>query len=208
MALLAVPDLTTVPAITSGSLQPTFKARMNEGGVASTKVMVVVSPGGAPVRCEAVFKNGPISNGEALCGLIRQHTHYSPAMDADGRPIFGVAYEWSQWRNAQWLGANVPEWDPVDLVFEVEKMPDGVGEMSTFRLALLVDGSGNVRHCRILDAPVSDQLVAILCRQAGSGLVTPTMDGNGKPVVAVGPYRVRLASKAFMVGMINRVRGR
>jgi hypothetical protein len=62
----------TLPVLRAGSLKPDFAAQMNEGGSAATKVKLVISPEGVPVRCDVAFSNGPQANGDCLYQVLLQ----------------------------------------------------------------------------------------------------------------------------------------
>jgi len=46
---IAAGNLMTLPVLETGSLKPTFKAEMNEGGSAAVERRVTVSPAGVPI---------------------------------------------------------------------------------------------------------------------------------------------------------------
>ena len=197
----------TLPVLRAGSLKPDFAAQMNEGGSAATKVKLVISPEGVPVRCDVAFSNGPQANGEALCATLRREARYSPALDENGKAIAGIAFVWSQWNQGKWLGAAAPDWDPVEVALEVNKIPSGFHEMQTFHLRLVVDSAGTVKRCEVEEARLSEQVKQLLCSEVNNENIPPALDENGKAIEAVRPVRVRLTSEAYNKKLMRRLRG-
>lgn len=197
----------TLPVLRAGSLKPDFAAQMNEGGSAATKVKLVISPEGVPVRCDVAFSNGPQANGEALCAMLRREARYSPALDENGKAIAGITFVWSQWKQGKWLGAAAPDWDPVEVGLQVNKIPPGFYEMQTFHLRLVVDPTGIVKRCEVEEARLSAQAQQLLCREVNRENIPPALDENGKAIDAVRPVRVRLTSEAYDKKLMRRLRG-
>jgi hypothetical protein len=197
-----------LPVLRTPSVEPNFKARMNEGGFASVKVKVVISPEGVPVRCEVVFVNGPRGNGDSLCAVILKEARYSPALTATAGPVAAIAYIWSQWDKGRWLGSAAPEWDPVDLALQVNKMPPGFRDMSTFQVRVAVDSTGRLQACEADEARLSRQARDLLCQEVARETIPPALDESGAAVPSVRPVRVRLVSSAFNRKLMSRLRSR
>lgn len=204
LALAAISSLTP-PTLEPDSLKPSFDAKMNEGGAAATKIKIVVSPSGLPLRCDVVFKNGPSSNGDEFCAMAMRTIRYRPALDAEGTPVAGVIYAWSQWSHGSWLGSLPPQWDPVDLAFEVNKMPKGFTEMTTFHLHILVGEDGRVAQCDPADKGLTVSVVKLLCDQTSADVVEPARNDRGEAIPSVQLYRVRLSSSSFMNDVMGKL---
>ncbi len=191
------------PTILSGSLEPTFTSVMNQGGSAATKVRVVISEAGVPVGCDVVFTNGPASNGEAFCAMILRSVRYTPARAGNGKAMAGVEYAWSQWKGGRWLGSTAPVWDPVDLGFQVDRLPEGIPDMATFQLRLVVSATGRIDECQVMYARATPSLTRLLCVRADGAPPLPAKASDGQMIASVQPYRVRVVSK----GYIERLQG-
>lgn len=207
LILAAQAEAVTLPVLKTATQQPSFVAKVNQGGTAATKVVVLVSPAGIPLRCDVVFNNGPRSNGEATCSQIRQNARYSPALDVNGSPVMGVTYIWNHWRDGFWTGNEVPDWDPVDMTLELKSMPAGIPEFATYEARLLVDASGRVEHCTVKQRTETDAFFArFLCDQIRLNKLPAAKDANGVPNRSVQPFRITIASSAFMDKFMRRRR--
>lgn len=196
-AMLAAGAIAT-PTILSGSLEPKFTSLINLGGSAATKVRVVISEAGVPIGCDVVFTNGPASNGEAFCAMILRSVRYTPAHAGDGKAMAGVVYAWSQWKGGHWLGSDAPVWDPVDLGFQVDRLPKGIPDMATLQLRLVVSGTGRIDECQVMYARATPRLTQLLCDRAGATPPVAVKAGDGQTIASVQPYRVRIVSKGYM----------
>ncbi|MEA3010810.1 MAG: hypothetical protein QOJ91_2502 [Sphingomonadales bacterium] len=205
---IAEPQAIALPVLRSGPLVPDFRAAMNEGGAASVKVKITVSTEGRPVRCDIAFANGPEANGERLCAMVLEKARYAPALDQDGKPIAGIAFFWSQWSKGRWLGSAPPQWDPVDLALEVNKIPAGFREMGSFHLRIVTDPAGRLQACEVEETRLAAQAKALLCRETASETIPPALDAKGAAMASVRPVRVRLVSGAFDRKLMRRLRGR
>lgn len=203
IALIAMQALQA--PVVHGSMEPSFVAEMNQGGAAAIKLKITIASDGSPIACDTAFRNGPASNGAKLCYQLMRSARFSPATDARSMPTPGVVYVWSQWQRGKWLGSTAPDWDPVDLALEVERMPTGVPEMTTFRLNLLIDTTGKVADCAA-GSPVYAHFGEPLCDASSALRGMVVRDGRGTPVASVQPVRIRLASKSFMDQMIKGLR--
>lgn len=197
-----------LPVLHSGPLVPNFRAAMNEGGAASAKVKITVSPEGRPVRCDIFFLNGPRSNGERLCAMVLEQARYAPALAQGGKPIAGIAFFWSQWSQGRWLGSEPPGWDPVDLALEVNRIPAGFREMESFHLRIVTDPAGRLQACEVEETRLAAQAKALLCRELAGETIPPALDSKGVAMASVRPVRVRLASAAFMQKLMRELRDR
>jgi hypothetical protein len=187
-------------------LEPSFKAAMNPGGSAAVQVQLVTSPKGSVVHCARAFANGPASNGDAFCSMLRTRNRYTPARDSSGQPAFGVTYLWSHWTKGKWTGSDVPSWNSPDLSLTVNQMPGGFDEGSLFRLALQVNAAGAVEACAAAMPGLAPPVTEFLCREAASGPVAPATDDQGRAVARVQEYLVRLTSKAHIDKVVKRIK--
>jgi len=204
--LLAAASLLMLPGLQSGSIEPSFRAEMNPGGAAAVQVQLVVSPEGSAVSCTRAFANGPDSNVDAFCAMLRTRNRYAPARDASGRPAYGVAYLWSHWTKGKWTGSDVPSWNSPDLSLTVNRMPAGFEEGSLFRIALQVNAAGAVEACAAAMPGLASAVEDFLCREAAAGAVAPATDGQGRAVARVQEYLVRLTSKAHSDKVMKQIR--
>lgn len=194
-----------LPVLQSGSVQPSFEARMNEGGAAATKVKLTISSTGKPMRCDTMFSNGPESNGRALCDQLLKEAHFSPAVDSEGAPIASFVIVWSHWSKGRWGSADEPSWDPIDLGFEVNRLPAGMTGIVTFHLTLQANSAGTVEVCEIAEA-VPKQLKDLLCTQASAFPLKPVLNTDSQPVASVRPYRARVTTTTFMDGVMKDIK--
>ena len=197
LILAAAQQAIALPVLRSGSLEPDFKAAMNEGGAASVKVKLQVSPEGVPERCDIAFSNGPQANGERLCAMLLAKAGYSPPSARSAKPVAGVVFVWSQWSKGRWLGSRPPPWDPVDLALEVDKIPAGFRETDMFHLRVAADETGRVRECEVEETRLAAQAKALLCHEVGLETIPPAVDPTGAATASVRPVRVRLTSADF-----------
>ena len=202
----AAAGLITLPVVQSGTLEPSFKAEMNQGGAAAVQVRLVVSPTGVPIHCSRAFVNGPIGNAEALCSMLQTRVRFAPARNSLGRPAVGVIYIWSHWERGRWKGSAMPSWDPVDLALQTNRAPPGFAEGSIFRLALEVDATGRVESCAVSTTGIEGQVMDMLCHEASAEAVAPATDGQGTAVPSIQEFLVRLTSKATTDEIVKRLR--
>lgn len=205
LVLALVAQSLSPPVLREGNVRPAFDATMNSGGVAATRVRLVVSADGSPVHCTVRFSNGPSTNGERLCDQLREEARFSPAMDGQGRPTAGVIDVWSHWKDGRWLGSEPPSWDPIDLALTVNRMPQGFAEMETLHLLLLVDPAGKVAQCEVSASGLPSAVTTLLCKEAAVDTIPPAANQQGTPVVSVQPFRVRLTSSAFQDALMRRI---
>jgi hypothetical protein len=205
LSSVAAANLLTLPILQTGTLKPTFEAQLNQGGVAAVKVRLVVSPAGVPIHCTSPFANGPTANVEAFCSMLQASTRYAPARDSMGRSAFGTIQLWSHWSRRKWRGNAQPQWNPVDLALETNRMPKSFAEGSMFQLVLQVDPTGKVESCAVTTAKVSGQAKELLCREASAVAIPIATDEQDKPVPSVQEFVVRLTSKPFMDKVMKRV---
>jgi len=203
---IAAGNLMTLPVLETGSLKPTFKAEMNEGGSAAVELRVTVSPAGVPIHCSRGFVNGPTANADALCTMIQAQARYAPARDALGRPAYGAIYLWNHWKHGRWTGNELPSWDPVDLALGTNKMPGKFAEGSIFRLILQADASGAVESCMVTTERVPAQVADLLCREAATAPATAATDDHGAAVPSVQEFNVRLTSQSLVDNLVKRLR--
>ena len=206
LSLSVAASLLALPGLQSGSLEPSFKAGLNEGRDAAIQVRLVISPEGAAIRCTRTFVNGPEANAEAYCSTLRTRKHYVPARDQLGRPAYGVVYLWSHWSKGKWTGSNVPSWNPPDLALTVNRMPRGYAEGSLFRLMLQVAPTGSVEACAVSNPALPNPPTELLCREASADPVSPAVDQQGRAVPSVQEFIVRLTSKGALDKIMKRIR--
>jgi hypothetical protein len=139
--------------------------------------------------------------------MLRREVRYVPARDENGIAIAGITFVWSQWQKGRWLGAGAPDWDPVEVALQVNKIPPGFHEMQTFHLRLMVDATGAMKRCEVDETRLSAQVQQLLCREVNAETIPPALDASGKPIDAVRPVRVRLRSQAYDKKLIRRLRG-
>jgi hypothetical protein len=195
----------SLPALPIGTLKPSFKAAMNEGGSAAVEVRVVVSPVGIVVDCRKAFVNGPVGNIDAFCSMLRTR-HFTAARDAVGQPIFGVVYLWSHWSHGFWTGSAVPDWDPPDLALETNEMPKGFAPGSLFRLIVQADAKGALQSCAVSAAALPAQAQEMLCSEAAAGPVMPATNESGKAVASIQEFVVRLTPKSTIDAIMKRLK--
>src|SRR5438309_6305384 len=173
-----------LPVLQSGSLRPSFRAQLNEGGAAAVQVRVVISPTGVPIHCSNSFVNGPPANVVAFCSMLQASTRFSPAHDAQGRPVYGVVYVWEHWHHGKWAGSEMPSWDPPDVALTTNRMPKGFPEGALFQLVVQADSVGKVASCT---GPkrLTQQVLDLLCRAASDQSITPAADEGGRAVPSV-----------------------
>jgi hypothetical protein len=208
LMLAAAQQAIALPVLRSGPLEPNFRAAMNEGGAASVKVKVQVSPEGDPVRYDVAFANGPRANGERLCAMVLKNARYSPPSARSAKPMAGIVFIWGQWSKGRWLGSTPPPWDPVDLALEVDKIPTGFREMDLFHLRVAADETGRVQECEVEEARLAAQAKALLCLEVGRETVPPVLDSKGVAMASVRPLQVRLVSAAFNRKLMRDLRRR
>jgi hypothetical protein len=196
MLSVVAADLLMLPILQTGALKPTFDAQMNQGGSAAVKVRLTVSPAGVPVHCTSPFANGPAANVAAFCSMLQTSTRYAPARDSLGRPTYGTLQLWSQWNRGKWRGSTPPDWNPVDLALETNRMPKGFPEGSMFQLILQVDAHGKVENCATRIPKLEGQARDLLCREASAVQIPIALDESGNAVPSVQEFVVRLGSKA------------
>ena len=189
-------DLLMLPVLQTGTLKPAFEAQMNQGGSAAVKVRLTVSPTGVPIHCTSPFANGPAANVQAFCSMLQTNTRYAPARDSQGRPAYGTLQLWSRWSRGKWQGSDQPEWNPVDLALETNRMPKGFPEGSMFQLILQVDARGKVENCAARIPKLEAQARQLLCQEASAVQIPVPMDESGNIVPSVQEFIVRLGSKA------------
>lgn len=198
-------DLLMFPVLQAGALKPTFEAQMNQGGSAAVKVRLTVSPDGVPIHCTSPFANGPAANVQAFCSMLQTSTHYAPARDALGRPAYGTIQLWSHWSRGKWRGSAPPQWNPVDLALETNRMPKGFPEGSMFQLILQVDAHGKVEDCAARIAKLKNQARDLLCREASAVQIPVALDESGNTVPSVQEFVVRLTSKSHMDRIMREI---
>lgn len=186
-------SLMALPVPQPGSLKPSFTAAMNEGGSAALEVRVVVSPAGVPIHCDAAFVNGPHTNVDAFCSMLQSSTRFAPAQNPLGEPTYGLIHIWSEWKKGKWIGSQVPEWNPPEVIITTNRMPNGFGEDSTLQFVLNTDSAGKVSAC-IGPAGLPQQALDVLCHAAAQA-ASPIIDENGKPVSGVEELRARVMSQ-------------
>jgi hypothetical protein len=186
-----------LPNVDAKALKPDFEVQFNEGGAAITEVRLTIAPNGVPFQCERGFLNGPHENADALCSMLKR-VQFRPARDSAGNSAHGRVYVWSHWSNRRWTGFDSPSWSPGDLGLTVNKMPNGYPESSKFFLALDVDSDGAIKSCGVVTAqkaPLSHDVVNLLCREASAHPAAPATDENGNAVPSVQQFIVRLNSQ-------------
>ena len=191
--------------ILSGSLRPSFTARLNEGRAAAVQVRVVVSPVGVPIHCSSSFVNGPPSNVVAFCSMLQTSTRFSAAHDPKGQPAYGVVYLWAHWQHGRWAGSRVPSWNPPDLAITTNRLPKGLIEGVLLQFVLQTDKFGKVAHC-IGPPRLTQQVLDLLCRTAGAQSKTPATDERGQPVPSVQEFIMRVTSQPFLDDVVKRIR--
>jgi hypothetical protein len=191
--------------IVAGSLRPLFEARLNEGKAAAVQVRVVVSPMATPTHCSASFVNGPPSNADELCSMLRAGARFWRARDNNGLPAYGVIYLWSHWKNGKWAGSQVPPWNPPDLSITTNRKPRGVVDFGLLRFVLQIDSRGKMMTC---SGPpgLTEEVQALLCRAAGAQTITPAFDDRAQPVPSVQEYTMRVISQPALDNVMKAVR--
>jgi hypothetical protein len=201
-------SMMALPTVAANVLKPDFKAEFNEGGAAAVQVRVTVSPGGVPVGCERAFLNGPASNVDAFCSMLRKQVRFKPAVNASGRPEYGVVYLWSHWSQRRWTGSKVPTWNPVDLALVTNKMPKGSAEGSMFRLMVQVSPRGALETCAVQGSRTPDQVVDLLCREAAAEPILTALNEEGTAISSIQEFIVRLTSAPTLEKLEKRLRRR
>jgi len=197
-----------LPVPQSHAIGQQLQPELNKGGSAAVKVRVVVDPSGAPVRCSVRFKNGPARNGDTLCALIRAQTRFSPALNVQGIPTFGVTYVWSRWDRGTWAGDEQPSWDPVDVALTTNQVPRGYPEGAIFQLIVFTSHVGSISDCEATDTRLNRHVVDLLCREARAVWITPAKDQNGRAVPSVQQFMVRLTSGKRLEQVMKKMRSR
>ena len=202
----AAASLLTLPVLHTGTFRPTFTPQWNEGGAAAVQVRLVVSPTGPPVHCSTRFGNGPKTNGNAMCSMLQTSTRYAPARDSRGEPTTGVIYVWSHWDHRKWRSNAIPSWDPVDLILHSNRMPEGFRDGSLFRLIVQADAAGKIGSCAVSTAPLKQQVVDVLCREASAVVITPGTDDRGAAVPSVQEFTIRLTRQKTIDKLAKQLR--
>ena len=191
------------PTLQVGTLEPSFKAAMNEGGSAAIEVRLVVSPAGIVTDCRKAFVNGPLANIDSFCSMLRAR-QFSAARDAAGQPTYGVVYVWSHWNHGFWTGSGQPDWDPPDLALETNQMPKGFAPGSLFPLIVQADANGKIEKCAVAVSNLPTQAQEMLCEEAAAGQVVPATDESGHTVASTQEFVVRLTPKSTIDAIMKR----
>jgi hypothetical protein len=80
-------------------------------------------------------------------------------------------------------------------------MPSGFAEASKFFLALEVNSDGAIGKCGVMvsqKAPISHDLVNLLCQEDSAHPAAPAIDENGNAVPSVQQFIIRLTSQQAM----------
>lgn len=105
---------------------------------------LTVSTEGTVSGCAIERSSGSAVLDQQTCSLFTQKGRFQPALDASGRPVTGVFRVLAAWGVR---GQNAPEIPLVDMVVEVQKMPQGLGDPAYVDLAVSVDEAGKVDRC-------------------------------------------------------------
>ena len=105
-------------------------------------VELVVSPSGDVIGCRVTWSSAPISYSAATCQQL-QRDKFSPAIDADGKPAYGMVSMSFSWP----LNANTKSPVMVDIDLSVERLPSGASIHPVSKLSLTVDADGHIEHC-------------------------------------------------------------
>lgn len=162
---------------------PAEASRKNERG--RTRFRLVVTPDGAPYRCDVLTSSGHADLDQQTCALMMHRSEFHPAKGADGQAVYGTFTSSGIWQ-LPGMPSVAPE--PIsDLDLTVLALPKSVRTPAKIRVGLLIRPDGTIQDCK---PKQDDKKTAILgsaaCRQAKAlSRVAPILDTQNNPVYSV-----------------------
>lgn len=161
-----------------------------------TDFAVVVGPDGKPADCKVTKSSGYEMLDRSACWVPMKRIRFTPAVDADGRPTYGVYRSQVAWRRPD-RGALQRDLGP-DLEISVNQLPPGTVEPVAIRVAYAVDAAGSPSACTPLPDSSAQprQLIDVVCSALFQQLPREPVTVHGGAVAAVKTAAVRVnASK-------------
>jgi len=110
-----------------------------------TQVDILIDPTGKAQTCTVMGSSGSSDLDVRTCAAAIQRGRFTPAMDAAGRPTYGIYRFRAVWE----LAGNDTRMPPPDVTLEVPTLPGGKRTLSV-SLGYAVDETGQIVGCRVL----------------------------------------------------------
>lgn len=110
-----------------------------------TEADILIDPAGKAQTCAVAVSSGSSDLDVRTCAAAIQRGRFTPAMDADGRPTYGVYRFRAIWQ----LQASESRAPPPDVTLEVPTLPAGKRTLSLM-LAYTVSEDGQIDGCTVL----------------------------------------------------------
>jgi hypothetical protein len=148
---------------------------------------VTIDAAGKPIRCDIIIPSGSTKIDAAVCSGVSSRAHFRPALDAKGMPIASVQQERVVWRPQ---GHGRTRWRELpDIVVQTDRLSGD--ETRSSRASLIVDQSGAVERCVILDHANDSTLDNTACDVVrNQGRVSPVLDERGASIRGMRSYIV------------------
>ena len=154
----------------------------NEGGFA--RYEATIDPTGQVERCDLLVETGVRDLDIATCRLISSRARFKPALDAEGKPTFGVVRAWNSWQIGKWLQASRPR--SFDLALALSRLPSNVPSPTYVSVVAAVDVAGKVIACRPASPGQEPKLKELACMQVMALKDwSPARTKSGAPVSSV-----------------------
>ncbi len=155
----------------------------NQEGI--TRFQLLVSPDGSIANCKVFSSSGHEELDKTTCFLAEKRVKFRPALDPDGRAVWGVYRSQAIWAipDHRLYAPPAP-----DLEVTLNKLPDNTVKPAAVKLAYAVDASGNPSSCTMMPDSLRQPqvLIDLGCKQLlESADHKPVIGPNGQPVPAV-----------------------
>lgn len=110
-----------------------------------TEADFLIDPAGKAQTCVVVVSSSSEDLDVRTCAAGMQRGRFTPAMDAAGRPAYGVYRFRAVWQ----LGDNGSRGPPPDVTLEVATLPGGKRTLGLY-LGYIVDEEGKIGGCTLL----------------------------------------------------------
>ena len=155
----------------------------NQEGI--TRFQLLVSPDGSVSNCKVTSSSGHDELDSTTCYLVQKRVKFRPALDLEGRAVWGVYRSQAVWAIPDHRLSAPPA---PDLEVTLNKLPDNTTQPAAVKLAYAVDTSGNPSSCTTTPDSLKQPqvLVDVGCKQLlQSADHTPVLGPSGQPVPAV-----------------------
>lgn len=175
-------------------------AALHAGEEGTVQFRLTISPEGRASDCAVVGSSGSAILDEATCRILRERARYSPARDAEGRPVTGTDHGSVTWRlpppepqpdsipAENCAGCTRPS-GTVGSFFRVADYPSAAlrtREQGRVGFRVLIGTDGRVKRCQVTASSGSQSLDVTTCAiLLARARYQPARDPNGAPVEGV-----------------------